>query len=602
MACGYVETGTGRTCQFVREMRTVEVNGRPYCRFHQPLEPGDVKANWSGSELVRFADDLEHLVRSETQDVDLTGIQLPALPDSRTYNLTPRSGVRSFTLRNGLVCTPFILELTIEGDLDIRGTVFRQKVDIGGRIGGTFHADAIHCSGPVAFRPTVIGSLNLRRSTLRDDFVFQGRMGHSQAQVNHDWTNLQLNGRCLLGGHANGRLLDLGNFRSGTDHLPVEFLITLNVETFCLSGAEFQGPMTWQGQSPDGCKNVDFSSARWHGSLTFRGVIHPDINLTLGVVDGTFSLQNVSALGEWRLDEFQCGGTASLQAADFTKALLAVKSCWRRSLIIDHDSTCNAEVDFGFSQFSDLVLIQGKFLAPTNFAESTFHGSFLLGRRRDVLVIDRLDFSKATFHSDFECREVNFRGYLDFSGCVFYRAPRFPHCTLRPDTDFPQIDGFLDTSVAAESAYRTLRHETEQSRYRSQEGVFFTLEQRCRRQRGDISGLERTFSALYDWVSQYGQSLGRPVVWLVGLTALFAGLYAYFDNPYQGRMALADGPALTRALDFSFQQVFQPFRIWAAAEPGPGLAVKLIASVQSLCSFGLLACFAIAVRWRFRRG
>ena len=64
------------------------------------------------------------------------------------------------------------------------------------------------------------------------------------------------------------------------------------------------------------------------------------------------------------------------------------------------------------------------------------------------------------------------------------------------------------------------------------------------------------------------------------------------------------------SIKFALQQLIRPFSVWSRygeaelAELGSPLAmiVQIVAGIQAVVSYTLLALFGLAVRWRFRRG
>jgi hypothetical protein len=222
----------------------------------------------------------------------------------------------------------------------------------------------------------------------------------------------------------------------------------------------------------------------------------------------------------------------------------------------------------------------------------------------------------------------------------------------------------VDTRFKAmESAFRTLKLAMETNRDRAEEGRFFRLELLAKRQRRDdqVPLWERVTSRLYGALADYGDSITRPLGWLFSLLVVMGAVYwgigarlnshadIFVPDPPSAQDCLRPvkgdeyckkynivraqiGTIQTRevgdgrvwsehdmwsAMTFSWNNVFRPFSAlsaeavgpyepsWASAVlygygPGYGLAVRMLASVQSLVSILLVFLFALAMRRRFQ--
>ena len=266
-------------------------------------------------------------------------------------------------------------------------------------------------------------------------------------------------------------------------------------------------------------------------------------------------------------------------------------------------------------------------LSPSTFRDAVFH-------------------EKALFYGSDIHASVNFFG-TDFRRALTYHAntlPRYPEDLLvlrslaHPDlVDYRDWKkAYLKTRIDRrkteftadnyynnlESCFRTLKQMMEERRDRLNEGEFFNLELRARRKRSDVPLWERFTSYLYWLVSDYGNSVFRPLVVLVTLFGIMGGLYYALGllPHFAGQpLAVADGygvPNLLKALTFSLQNVFAPFSVldtskfnpadpWVAKvvlsdNPAFGLLVKLLASTQSLVSLSLAFLAGLAGRRRFQ--
>ncbi len=171
-------------------------------------------------------------------------------------------------------------------------------------------------------------------------------------------------------------------------------------------------------------------------------------------------------------------------------------------------------------------------------------------------------------------------------------------------------DGYFD---GVEASFRTLKQLMEDRRDRVREGDFFNLELRARRRRSDVPLWERIASLFYWLISDYGNSIFRP---LVVMALLFAGLAGAYYILGEAHGAQGQGSHLLSAFGFSLQNVFAPFSAldagkfsakdtWVnglvfSSDPGFSLTIKAIASLQSLLTLSLAFLAGLAGRRRFQ--
>ena len=222
-------------------------------------------------------------------------------------------------------------------------------------------------------------------------------------------------------------------------------------------------------------------------------------------------------------------------------------------------------------------------------------------------VFYRLDFSGSHIDGVANFNNRTFKEVADFSGRVFGRPPKFHGASLHQGTKWRGTD-FTDTeSDDAEQDYRTLRLAMEQIRDRPQEAVFFALEQRAMRHQAKWWQLRKWLSYGYDWTCDYGRSAGWPLAWLAGVAFLFLMAYGWFSEGYFDQPAEAD-----ELLTFIVRQIVKPFAVWGPLKThgelwsnlseGRAFLFRVLATLQSLLSLGLIALFILALRWQFRRG
>jgi len=174
-----------------------------------------------------------------------------------------------------------------------------------------------------------------------------------------------------------------------------------------------------------------------------------------------------------------------------------------------------------------------------------------------------------------------------------------------------------------ERGCRVLKQAMEQASNKNREQLLHRFELIARRSQCDTPLWERFFSHIYEWTSNYGGSIARPLgvlllVLIPGFTALYWGwaamLNRLFPTQVIGILPIADAWA---SLRFAWTNAFQPFSAlasnliaphetsWLAAfltdfGPGWGFAVRVVATTQSVASLVLIFLSGLAVRRRFQ--
>jgi uncharacterized protein YjbI with pentapeptide repeats len=175
-----------------------------------------------------------------------------------------------------------------------------------------------------------------------------------------------------------------------------------------------------------------------------------------------------------------------------------------------------------------------------------------------------------------------------------------------------------------EGGCRVVKLAMGRDRNEALEQRYYRFQLLARRERKDTLPWEKFSSYLYDFASDYGASMVRPVAWLTAFLVLFA--LAYFGmgvaldraapDPVVGASIREDAWS---ALTFSLNNTLRPLSVlsaenirredatWVSAMlyhfgPGYGFGIRLLASFQSLLSVMLAFLFALAVRRRFQIG
>lgn len=354
---------------------------------------------------------------------------------------------------------------------------------------------------------------------------------------------------------------------------------------------------------------------------------------------------------------------ASFYRATFAAAALFLRTTFRR------------EASFGGRGFADDVIFDGvtfwrgarfdavKFAAYASFIDARFLGAgsalFHACRFDNVVAFEGAQFGKpVAFTSSSFARLASFqdikwpRQAKDWHGmfdqAVFKDVANFRKAGLRCFAAFDgaafhgglQLDAPDDATAnhtyrderklaealpdheaglrQLEGGCRVLKQAMEKSANKTREQMFYAFELIARRRQRATPRWERAASWLYESVADYGRSIGKPLVWLVGLVPAFALAYAALALAFRADQ-LGGMPGLgllVETLGLSAQRVF-PFGPWAltpaqmstspiqAALLGRSdsllaFTVRMLGTVQSLLAIILAFLAGLAIRRRFQ--
>ncbi|HAM46397.1 MAG TPA: hypothetical protein DCO73_01530 [Alphaproteobacteria bacterium] len=257
------------------------------------------------------------------------------------------------------------------------------------------------------------------------------------------------------------------------------------------------------------------------------------------------------------------------------------------------------------------------FGGTANFADAVFIGTASFrasSESREKRRFSHVRFNGAEFRSSCSFENREFSAAASFAHATFQDLVAFHGCTFHQGisffgTKFLATRGTDDEETEElERAYRTLKLAMENLRARNEEARFFALEMECHRQRGDVPRLERAFASLYKQVSEYGQSISRPLVYLFVSLGAFALLYwitGMLTNPW---LLLVQGQFLYDLAILTLEQLVKPFSVWTRSSSSAQLSlvksnpllVPIFASFQSAFNLSLIAVFLLALRRRFK--
>jgi hypothetical protein len=304
--------------------------------------------------------------------------------------------------------------------------------------------------------------------------------------------------------------------------------------------------------------------------------------------------------------------------------------------------------------FNDNALFEcAEFQSWASFIEATFKYTDFFKEAKFINDDMYIFFYRSIFKSLTSFKEVNFHSEVSFSGCEFHgrtnfvhstfgqytlfdgvdakssfiffgaeftRAPSFSNAQVPPDL----IDGMIVNYAKAEHdkakptptrkdlalnagdchRYRQLKCFAIEARNHAQEQRFFAMEMRAKRGHVDKQWSSNFISHLYEWSSNFGGSILRPVLGFIGSIVVSAFFYTLFSSGE--KFFLGFIYALANALPFiglgrqsaELQlQLFPDFSSWSILDTS---LFYFLLSLNSLFAFLFLFLIGLGLRNRFR--
>ena len=219
-----------------------------------------------------------------------------------------------------------------------------------------------------------------------------------------------------------------------------------------------------------------------------------------------------------------------------------------------------------------------------------------------------IDFSGAIFNGELDLSGREFKRVTSFKGAKFAEPPLFHDSVFHSNTNLDDADFTRCSDNDDARAYRVLKHAMENQRAWDEAFRFHALELRSRR--NDLTTLWyiKLSSHAYEIISEYGQNIWRPM-WLSSVL-LFACICVYGIWAYLHISGFMPECFYRDLFTFSVEQVVRPFHVWSHDYKVPvnlsvwfnsnAIAVRIVATLQSLFSLSLITMFVFAVRRRFR--
>lgn len=593
--------GEATGCQFDEsEGKLIGFEGKKWCRFHLPVGSGDTqarsaKAEWSEAEIKVFNERVFKFIeeaRAAGKTADLSGVVFPGpvlFIEFRARNRAlPAISFQDATF----IGAAGFGEATFSDHTEFAGTTFSAGAHFERAVfGGYTNFGGANFTGVANFHKAEFGrDVHFAETIFDDNAMFAEATFKSDA----DFRQAAFGGETEFTGT---RFSSGGGFEKAVFGRHTKFTGAIFERDTVFHKAAFNGP-------------ADFGKARFAGEVSFVGTTFSG----LAEFEGAFFSGDARFVGAF-FNGALFGGARFSGTTNFHKAAF------------------DGNADFEVATFSDDAGFE-----EATFMGSAFFGGAAFGSDADFMeaIFDRYaDFSahagdstkrdgKANVLADAFPRAALFRGAhfrgparfvnrrfltkTDFAEATFEVAPEFHGCTLHQDTSFRDAR-FLDrvgkAGVDAVRAYRTLRLAMEQTRARSEQAMFYALEQAALRNSGRIRGWDALLSRLYEITSDYGRNSLAPLFWLAWSWGAFFLVYLMFLTGLYGLVVTPD--AFWDIVRFTTMQIVRPFDALlplagAAKPPFPvTFWLGLVAAVQSVVSLGLLAVFFLALRWRFKR-
>jgi len=269
---------------------------------------------------------------------------------------------------------------------------------------------------------------------------------------------------------------------------------------------------------------------------------------------------------------------------------------------------------FEFGRFGSSVdFSSARFVNVADFSSATFVGisyfdsSIFFSRAffRAAKFADNASFKSATFSEDADFVNAEFGVSTVFADMrLGNRVPDFGGAKLHEATEWhgvrwPAPPRDKDTAQLQVYAYERLKREMGRLEKYGDEQLFFRKELRARRELTPFAAGIWLLNFLYDIASDYGNSMGRPLFWLIELIAI--GVVVFVASPVFGGapLTLPNAAALSISNVFSFfplsRGIVSPELIADLSE-----GARIVGAVQSVLGAILLFLLGLALRNRYR--
>ena len=281
-------------------------------------------------------------------------------------------------------------------------------------------------------------------------------------------------------------------------------------------GARFEGKAKFNGTRFE--RNTNFNSVRFVGNASFAGAIF----------DGAASLVAAEFSGGAEFSEAHFGKEGRFSFVKFNQFARFRWVRFNNDALFD-EAEFRADASFQEVSFiGSAIYEEAVFKEQAVFLQATFEGfTTFAGTSFDGLS----DFGALESKRAFSLAGVIFRQVPDFFQAGFAQAPRLDELTIKLSnaSSSPRrtvIGSLFKADQQLEARWRALKRLAIQSHDNARELDFFAEELKARRELGGWKQIGVLIvSFLYQWLSNYGRSIGLPLFWLLVTLAVFYGVY-----------------------------------------------------------------------------
>ncbi|MBI1868762.1 MAG: pentapeptide repeat-containing protein [Methylocystis sp.] len=370
---------------------------------------------------------------------------------------------------------------------------------------------------------------------------------------------------------------------------------------------------------PPPTQDIDFRSCRFDCRVSFSGFLFPRSGFfEKAAFSGGVTFFKAAFFGSATFMEAAFSGDAEFSEAAFFGAAAFYKAAFYGGANF-FKAAFSFGASFGGAKFSGVAtFMEAAFSGDADFGETAFFGAAGFKKAMfsgnatfgKVMFSGDANFDEAAFSDFAYFREATFCGHADFLAAEFKSltvfavadfqtsVPDFRDAKLREATEWhgatwpppPKDKGHAQRQVYA---YERLKAEMERVKKHADEQFFFAQELRARRALEPRWSLQRSLNWAYEISSGYGQSVARPIFWLVVLFAPGAVFFAL--APVHGDAPLAydvaAGLSVTNLFSLlPYKPKVEELSAWA----------KIIGDIQSVLGLVLLFLLGLALRNRFR--
>lgn len=377
---------------------------------------------------------------------------------------------------------------------------------------------------------------------------------------------------------------------------------------------------------------IDFSRFQFPRECTFAGAVFSGpANFGSAVFHNKVTFEKARFSNEANFRHAIFNATASFEGAEFRKVDFVESKFFGNTYF--SKATFQKVATFHEVEFSgDVWLRDTTFEGLADFDGITVEGDLTFRRARlkrgFYLSNAKLDGRVHLFTSDFagDCRFVASRfngGRTSFDDSTFGAVPDLRSTIFGVPPSFQRVKigyaraktiGGRFIGLAADrkdaAKYRRLKQLAFEAKDHDRELGFFIMEQRAKRGHDYRQVSRIVLDIVYDWLSEYGRSIARPVTWLVVLTALsfavIADAYAATWSDVLAKvvpmLVLATTNATLLVGSDKWLLRSEAFKTLGVDDKTFGLSGELLAYGQSALSLLLLFLIGLALRNRFRIG